>query len=648
MNVSENELIKSKIDKLDIDELKTIISRREKKWNLNSTDEYDLENTIPFVGHQFFEKHEKKCISPEIDLYGFPTIEPNFGELIKRWEREKDVMGSLINKVRNENWGKENFNESLSIEESLNRLVRHMYDGFLNISAYWRKKDRILDARKNEDINNWDHPMFRSTTCCLDDISSYQWMIFWFLDNLETNNLKRYKGWCCEEITTPDNKKTRAWKRKYEIKEYVYRAPDRIDRFEAWKNLTDKPSLANECVKYLNNCYDSQFQEINKNRNMWSFRNGIFFANDPYDEKTNFKFYEYGEKPFYGLSSCKYFDLYFDKTNCEIEDWWDISTPFFKSIMDYQGFEPDVQKWMYVFGGRLCFEVGEHDAWQVIPFLKGIAKSGKSTLITKVFKKFYESEDVKTLSNNIERKFGLSSIYDGLMFIAPEVKGDLALEQAEFQSLVSGEDVSIAVKHEKAKSFEWKVPGILGGNEVPNWKDNSGSILRRIVTWNFGKQVKDADPQLDVKLESELPNILVKCVRAYLEYAGKYANKDVWNILPVYFKNVQSQVAQSVSSLQNFLESTKIRYGKDLFVPQTIFVMYFNQHCQENNLGRFKFNSDFYAGAFSSRDIEVKKMDKVIWEDTEYINQQIIYGLTIPVSDSLSTSDKLEITDDGS
>ena len=26
-----------------------------------------------------------------------------------------------------------------------------------------------------------------------------------------------------------------------------------------------------------------------------------------------------------------------------------------------------------------------------------------------------------------------------------------------------------------AVSVEWKVPGVLGGNEVPNWKDNSGS-----------------------------------------------------------------------------------------------------------------------------------------------------------------------------
>jgi phage/plasmid-associated DNA primase len=194
-------------------------------------------------------------------------------------------------------------------------------------------------------------------------------------------------------------------------------------------------------------------------------------------------------------------------------------------------------------GGRLCFDVGELDGWQVIPFFKGIARSGKSTLITKVFKKFYENEEVGTLSNNIEKKFGLSAIKDAFMFIAPEVKGDLALEQAEFQSMVSGEDVSVAVKNKTAVSIEWNVPGVLGGNEVPNWKDNSGSVLRRILPWNFSKQVRDADPQLDEKLNRELPIILLKCVKAYLDYSNKYRDKDIWNVVPEYFKKIQKQVA---------------------------------------------------------------------------------------------------------
>ena len=279
-------------------------------------------------------------------------------------------------------------------------------------------------------------------------------------------------------------------------------------------------------------------------------------------------------------------------------------------------------------GGRLCFDVGELDGWQVIPFFKGIARSGKSTLITKVFKKFYENEDVGTLSNNIEKKFGLSAIKDAFMFIAPEVKGDLALEQAEFQSMVSGEDVSVAVKNKTAVSIEWNVPGVLGGNEVTNWKDNSGSVLRRILPWNFSKQVRDADPQLDEKLNRELPIILLKCVKAYLDYSNKYRDKDIWNVVPEYFKKIQKQVAMVASTLHNFLESTNIVFGKELFVPQTLFIQVFNQHCQANNLGKPKFNPDFYAGPFSSRDIEVRE-EVVTYKGRTYPKQPIIYGLDV-------------------
>ena len=135
--------------------------------------------------------------------------------------------------------------------------------------------------------------------------------------------------------------------------------------------------------------------------------------------------------------------------------------------------------------------------------------------------KFYELEDVKILSNNVEKKFGLDSIHDGFIFISPEVKGDLQLEQAEFQSLVSGEDMSVARKFKNAISIQWKTPGMLGGNEVPNWKDNSGSVLRRVVPWNFTRQVIDADPHLENKLELEIPAIMAKCLRAYLDYVAK-------------------------------------------------------------------------------------------------------------------------------
>jgi hypothetical protein len=222
------------------------------------------------------------------------------------------------------------------------------------------------------------------------------------------------------------------------------------------------------------------------------------------------------------------------------------------------------------------------------------------------------------------------------MFISPEVKGDLALEQAEFQSMVSGEDVSIARKNDKALSMTWNVPGILAGNEVPGYRDNSGSVLRRLVTWNFGRQVQKADPHLDEKLDAEIPAILCKCVRAYLEYAQKYNDQDIWNVLPEYFKTVQNQVAMLTNPLQHFLSSgEKVLYGPELFCPQKIFVQMFHQHCQENLLGKCRFNPDTYAGPFSGREIEVRT-ETCVYRGNAYTTQPVIYGLDISTSDIVS------------
>jgi hypothetical protein len=193
------------------------------------------------------------------------------------------------------------------------------------------------------------------------------------------------------------------------------------------------------------------------------------------------------------------------------------------------------------------------------------------------------------------------------MFIAPEIKGDLALEQAEFQSVVSGEDVSIAVKHEKAKTFVWKSPGILGGNEIPGWRDNSGSVLRRLITVDFRKKVREADPTLEDRLEEELPNILQKCVRAYLEKAQAHKNDAIWNILPPYFEKVKTQVAAAVSPLLSFMESPHVEYGEDKKCPLSFFKDEFAAFCMKEGKSR-TINSDIWAGPFGERGIGVEKL----------------------------------------
>ena len=632
---SRLELLKNQVQSFDKEKLVEFISQLETSWCLNCKGDRWIPITNGFK--QFYS-------AGDLDSSGFPR-ELDMERVMDQHRRKTRALGEMFHRAASlgvsEEETKDINGNDFKIITRINRLIDMSDDAYETVFRYARQYERINHPTLvcvDSDANS----LFRCSTMeDTEDLAPFQKLLLALLNETYKQKYRKYKDQCCRQIVTVDGYHTKAWKQVMTIEEFVYSFVQKETEYNIWKHLTARGSNAGESIRFLQNSKDIQFPEIKKNRHVWSYNNGLFVGKEWCTKKGQYicRFYPYDSHEFQCLdptiASSKYFDKNFNPYH-HIENWWDIPTPQFQSILDYQQFDQDVSKWMYVMGGKLCYDVCEIDKWQIIPFLKGIAKSGKSTIITKVFKKFYETEDVRTLSNNVERKFGLSSIHDGFMFIAPEVKGDLCLEQAEFQSLVSGEDISLACKYKKAQSIEWKAPGILAGNEVPNWKDNSGSVLRRILPWNFGKQVMEADPYLDEKLEKELPAIHLKCIKAYLEYAQKYSEQDIWNVVPKYFKTIQTQVAMVTNSLQNFLASEKLRYGPDLFCPQKNFIALFNQHCMENNLGKIKFNQDMYAGPFSSKGMEVRTEAKT-YRGQQYSATAFIFGVEL-VDEGLQVS----------
>jgi hypothetical protein len=624
------ELQKQSIQSMNEEAITNIVDNFENYWDLR-TDDYRNARELgyrQFIHADNYDENNNP-IAGKIDILAIKGIR----------EKQRRFLIDLKNRVKELNLHKKQTDDGITLTERIYNVLKQLKDGYENIRRHYTAYERVVNPTAVPQTSSTSDP----STMCDDDVESatpFQKCLIFVLDELYKAGYRRYKGHCCEEIKTIEGFRTRAWRQKMTIEDFVYSLAQKDDDFNNWKNFTSKGSIFRDVIDNISKCMDPQFPTIIKRRHVWSFKNGVFVGKewDPDLGVYKCSFYPYDSKEFGCLDptiiACKYFDQQFDDFS-HLENWQDIPTPHFDTVLQYQKFSKEVCNWAYVMGGRLCFNIGELDTWQIIPFFKGIAKSGKSTLITKVFKKFYEGEDVGTLSNNIEKKFGLSAIKDGFMFIAPEVKGDLALEQAEFQSIVSGEDVSVAVKNKTAVSIEWNVPGILGGNEVPGWKDNSGSVLRRILPWNFSKQVRIADPQLDEKLESELPIILLKCVKGYIDYANKYRNQDIWNAVPEYFKTIQKQVAKVANSLIHFLESTIVDKGKDQYVPQNLFVAAFNTHCKNNNLGQHKFHEDFYVGPFSSYDIEVRN-ESVSYRGRQYPLQPVIFGIDL-IEDQLMT-----------
>ncbi len=172
----------------------------------------------------------------------------------------------------------------------------------------------------------------------------------------------------------------------------------------------------------------------------------------------------------------------------------------------------------------------------------------------------------------------------------------------------------------------WIVPGIMAGNEIPQYTDNSGSISRRMLTFLFNKKVKKGDTQLGNKLEKELAYILHACNRAYLEAVNTNGTEDVWNIVPKYFIKSRDEMAETTNALTSFLKSDKIKlgreilgkdnqgkniYGKEYSVRECDFVELFNEHCRDMNIPKQRWNGQYCMGPFANFDIDVDRHSRI-------------------------------------
>jgi len=463
-----------------------------------------------------------------------------------------------------------------------------------------------------------------------DDLNHYQMLVIDCLDELERQKLRKTKDMVCEEVITEKGHRTMAWKPVCTIKEKVHAMSDKNTAPQRWLLITKRASMPKEIATHLQEHNDVQFPEIVKNRHAWSFKNGVFIG-----DITGNRFYIYGSKDFSKLDrnlvTARYFDMDFeDYTNAE--DWRDIPTPHLDSIMDYQGWGDDVKQWMYIMIGRMTFELNEIEGWQIIPFCKGIAQSGKSTLLNFVVKMFYEPCDVSVMSNNAEEKFGLSAIYKSYAFIGPEIKRDFKIDQASFQSIVSGEEVSIAIKNQTAQTVQWIVPGMLAGNELPGFSDNSGSILRRLLLFKFSRQVMEGDARLCDKLFTEIDRILQKSIWAYTESVKNFGDRLIWNVVPKQFIVWREEIEGQLHNLIGFMKTTQLTYGKDLKIPLSYFRSKYREYCASVGSRPRPWQQELYEGPFSQRNIQIG-IGTMEWMGNIKKDQEILYGVTMAQDD---------------
>jgi phage/plasmid-associated DNA primase len=166
--------------------------------------------------------------------------------------------------------------------------------------------------------------------------------------------------------------------------------------------------------------------------------------------------------------------------------------------------------------------------------------------------KIYEQNDVGILDNNMERYFGLYGVLsqEPYVIFGEDLDEHFRLEKSLILRLISGEPVIAARLNREPVEIENKAHLAFCGNKIIGYEDNKGELARHIVAFIFDKKVpaEQMDPKLYEKLDSELPAILQKVSRGYLEYAQKYESQNIWNVLPEYFTGTRKRISDIISS----------------------------------------------------------------------------------------------------
>ena len=137
----------------------------------------------------------------------------------------------------------------------------------------------------------------------------------------------------------------------------------------------------------------------------------------------------------------------------------------------------------------------------------GPGADGKSTLL-KILRAMVGPKNCAAVNiEDLDDQFQRSSLYGKLLNISTEV-GSKAMESKIFKSIVSGDSIQAAFKHENSFEFEPTCKMAFAANRFPRVLDNSDGFFRKILPVQFKRQfLVGGDKELLDTLKGELSGI---------------------------------------------------------------------------------------------------------------------------------------------
>ncbi len=454
------------------------------------------------------------------------------------------------------------------------------------------------------------------------NLDGKQKFIEFLYKNAAQRGYRKYGGSLYEPIYTKvGNHYTHAYKESITIEEFVRLRCHRDLMPEYYSYITQARRNTKQQIKDISETLelliDPQLPDLKRDRHKFAFKNGILVTKVMYGtgkrrkddtpvQRVRHQFFLYGSEEIthvdQTLVAAKYFDMTFNSYPDE-DDWWTIPSAALEHTIKYQYEDredyEEISRFMYMNIGRLLFSLGDLDNWQYMVHIIGVAGTGKS-LVVDMTKQFYESPNRVEIDNSIEKQFGLGGLLVDMtgkqreLYIttSSEIASNCQLDKAMMLKMIAGDELALAVKFRVTSiTTRWPTHWISVENEFPaTWKDTAGQTTRRMLIFEYLKSVFSQKTDLKEQVAAEIPNIILKSIRAYHHYVNKYGNcsdrpRGLTDFEPKYFKETREALANVTNHMRAFVvESGRLTISPRLVLSEDDFITEYRDYCRTRGI----------------------------------------------------------------
>lgn len=448
-------------------------------------------------------------------------------------------------------------------------------------------------------------------------MKKHQQLLFYYYHIAFIQNLRKDKECLYKPRYNNQNEFVYSYEYVSEMSDFVFQGLFPIEQNHYWFDcLTERGGTAKMCVDMLTNLKSEWLPDLERNHDIHAFQNGLFVLS----LNSFFFFKKLPNRNWVGqlsgnLTAIKYHDMIFDEDgmNADMEaqrdrTYMSIFLESVHGVLAYQQFEMEERLWIFCLLGRMLHKVNEYDNWSVFIYFLGLAGTGKSTLL-RLVASLLESRDIGYLNNSLQKTFSLDGIHDKLMYLALDIDETFQLDQVTWQSMVSGEEVSVTRKFKQPITLIWKSHGGFAGNKLPGWTDNAGSLSRRLIVIEFLIPVSKSDPNLYERCLAASDRFLKVINSAYMHMAKKYNNRGIKEVLPPKFKKSEEKALLELNLLLAMMKDScdldPEPEKKTYITTMKNFTKAYKNFCKRSSLKPKTMNYNYYSGVFSKYQIKV-------------------------------------------